>query len=538
MNKLLLVEKRNLIKATTALLISSALGLSAPTILAYAIDTYLAVGDYQGVLRCGGLLLLISAVVFVTQYFQSLWMGSIGQRVVYRLREEVFHKLQSLPLAYFARHQTGDLISRINHDTEKLNQFFSQSLMRFVGSIVTMTGAAIFLVALNPKLGSAALLPAVAIAVVTGLLTPWIRSKNTTNLVSVGKVSAEVSESLENFKVVAVFERRDYFRDNFDEVNARNYEHALQAGVANGVLSPFYSLCSHAAQLIVLVYGLVLTGRGEFGLGLLIGYLVYVNRVYNPMRQLAALWSTFQSARAGYSRITEILEDTSELPVLPGGETESDAPRVEFREVSFGYREGQTVLDGVSFALESGKSYAFVGPTGGGKTTTASVMSRLFDPTSGAVYLDGRDLRTYTAEERCSKIGFILQEPFLFSGTLADNVESLGGVEEMFEEGLETPVEGLSLGQKQVIAFLRAVQREPELLILDEATANVDTVTEKTLQKILEKLPAHTTTVIIAHRFGTIENADGIYFVNQGRVEPAGSVHHAVSRLKGERRLS
>ena len=538
MNKLLLIEKKNLIKATIALLITSALGLSAPALLAYAIDTYLAVGDYEGVLWCGGLLLLLAALAFVTQYFQSLWMGSIGQRVVYRLRDEVFHKLQSLPLAYFAGHQTGDLISRINHDTEKINQFYSQSLMRFVGSIVSMVGAAGFLLALQPRLGAAALAPAVVVGLVTAVLTPWIRSQNSTNLVSTGKVSAEVTESLENFKVIAVFERRDYFRENFDEVNRRNYDHALRAGVANGVLSPFYSLCSQLAQLIVLVYGLILTGRGEFGLGLLIGYLVYVDRVYNPMRQLAVLWATFQSAQAGYARITEILEETNRLPVLPAAEPEPDAPRIEFRNVSFGYREDQTVLNDVSFKLEPGKSYAFVGPTGGGKTTSASLMSRLFDPTSGTVLLDGCDLRTYSGEERSGKIGFILQDPFLFSGTLADNLESLEGLEGMFERGLETPVEGLSLGQRQVVAFLRAIQRKPSLLILDEATANIDTVTEKTLERLLQTLPPETTKVTIAHRFGTIENADQIFFVNQGQVEPTGSIHHAVSRLKEEQRVS
>jgi ATP-binding cassette, subfamily B, bacterial len=538
MNKLLKPEKTNLIKASAALLITSLLSLSAPAILAYAIDTYLAVGDYNGVLRCGGLLLLISLVAFVTQYFQSLWMGSIGQRIVYRLRDEVFHKLQELPLAYFAKHQTGDLISRVNNDTEKINQFFSQSLMRFVGSIVTILGSAIFLVGLNQRLGTAALVPAVAIGLITWALTPWIRSQNSTNLTSVGKVSAEVSESLENFKVVAVFERRDYFRENFERVNALNYDHSIRAGIANGVLGPLFSLCSQSAQLIVLVYGLILTGRGQFSLGLLIGFLVYVNRVYDPMRQIAVLWATFQSARAGYARITEILHERMELPVLPPKPAQLNAPRLEFREVSFGYRPGQSVLHQVSFSLEAGKSYAFVGPTGGGKTTTASVMARLFDPTSGAVYLDGRDLRTYSPQERSEHIGFILQEPFLFSGTLADNIQSVEGLESMFEQGLDTPVEGLSLGQKQVVAFLRAVQRTPKLLILDEATANIDTVTEKILERLLETLPSETTKVTIAHRFGTIENADQIFFVNAGQVEPTGSVHHAVCRLKAEQRQS
>lgn len=538
MNDLLLAERSTLVKATVALIVTSLLSLSAPAVLAYAIDTYLAVGDYDGVLRCGGVLLAIYLVGFVTQYFQSLWMGSVGQNVVYRLRDRVFHKLQGLPLAYFTKFQTGDLISRINHDTDKLNSFFSQSLMRFVGSLVTMTGSILFLLGLNPRLGAAALVPAVGMGLLTWGLTPWIRSRNLTSLESAGDVSAEIAESLENFKVVTAFDRRDHFRESFEQVNAKNYAQSLGAGIANGVLAPIYTLCSQLAQLIVLVYGLHLTGRGEFSLGLLIGYLVYVSRVYDPMRQLAALWATFQAARAGYDRIAEILDETSELKVLPATEPEPRAARLEFRGVCFSYVEGQTVLNDVSFRLDSGKSYAFVGPTGGGKTTTASLMARLFDPTAGSVHLDGRDLRTYTGAERAAKIGFILQEPFLFSGSLADNVESLGGLDGMFESGLETAVEGLSLGQRQVVAFLRAIERGPDLLILDEATANIDTVTEKALEKLLQTLPSQTTRVTIAHRFGTIENADQIYFVNGGRLEALGSVQEAVSKLKDEQRRS
>lgn len=538
MNELLRPEKANLLKATVALLVTSLLNLSGPAILAYAIDTYLAVGDYDGVLRCGGLLLTLYLMAFVSQYFQSLWMGSIGQRIVYRVRDSVFGKLQTLPLSYFSQHQTGDLISRINHDTDKLNQFFSQSLMRFLGSLVTMTGSAVFLISLNPRLGSAALLPAVFMGFVTWGLTPWIRARNEINLESVGQVSAEVAESLDNFKVITVFDRRDYFRDNFERVNTRNYKHALGAGIANGVLGPLFALCSQSAQLVVLVYGLHLTGQGDFSLGLLIGFLVYVNRVYDPMRQLAALWATFQAARAGYARISEIMQESSQLKVLPQHTPEPDAPRLEFRNVSFGYRPDQSVLKKVRFQLQPGKSYAFVGPTGGGKTTTASVMARLFDPTEGVVLLDGRDLRTYSSQERTQKIGFILQEPFLFSGTVGDNVSSLEGLDDLFDQGLETEVDSLSLGQRQAVAFLRAIQREPALLILDEATANIDTVTEKTLGRLIEKLPQTTTKVIIAHRFGTIESADQIFFVNDGRVELTGSIHQAVDKLKQEVRRS
>jgi ATP-binding cassette subfamily B protein len=234
---------------------------------------------------------------------------------------------------------------------------------------------------------------------------------------------------------------------------------------------------------------------------------------------------------------------------------------MSFRQVSFSYIPGSEILRNISFDLERGKTYAFVGPTGGGKTTTASLMARLYDPTSGQILLDGMDIRSMDRDTRTSKIGFILQEPFLFSGTIRDNIlygnveykdisndglskviteSGLDGLLERFDGGLSAEIkssgDGISLGQKQLIAFIRAVLRKPELLILDEATANIDTVTEQLLDEILAKLPVSTTRIIIAHRLNTIENADEIYFINSGAVTKAGSMQDAVNLLlKGKR---
>ena len=538
MNKLLMMEKKALLRASLAVVITASLNLAAPVVLARAIDNPLAQGDFQGVLRYGFLLLLMAVIAMSTQYVQTLWMGGVGQRTVYRLRGQLFEKLQELPLAFFQSHKAGDLISRIANDTEKLAQFFSQSLTRFVGSLVTMLGAALFLIVLNPRLGLAALMPAALMFVLTRLLTPLVRQTNKESLKSVGDLSGQVAESLENFKVVVAFDRRDYFRDHFAQVNQHNYRRAIKAGLVNGAMGPLYGLCSQLGQLIVLAYGLHLVAQNQFTVGLLIGYFVYLNRFYDPMRQLAALWATFQAAMSGYDRIAEILSVSDHLPVLPLGEIESLAPRLEFRSVSFGYEEGRCILHDVNLRLEAGKTYAFVGPTGGGKTTTASLMARLFDPDQGEVRLDGRDLRSYSQKERSQKIGFILQEPFLFEGTVGDNIASLEGLESMFSQGLETPVSDLSLGQRQVVAFLRAILRRPELLILDEATANIDTVTEKVLVSLLERLPGETTRVVIAHRLNTIERADAIFFVNAGRLVLAGSMGQAVEMLRSQKRES
>jgi len=404
------------------------------------------------------------------------------------------------------------------------------------------------------------------VLVLTQILSPWVKRANVLSLRSLGGMSAEISESLTNFKVIVAFNRVDYFRKKFKEVNEVNYRASITAGIANNTFTPIYTFASTAAQVIVISYGLYLISTGSFTIGLLIGFILYVNNFYNPLRQLAAVWSSLQLALAGLDRISEVLAMDSDMPVVTdsGAPVLNDGSILAFRNVSFGYPEApQLVLRNVDFTLEPGKTYALVGPTGGGKTTTASLMARLYDPTEGVVYLAGRDIKSYTPEERAKKIGFILQEPFLFSGTIRDNI--LYGNEEYanyssdevaklldesnftpilsrFSEGLDTEVKSggnsISLGQKQLIAFMRAVLRRPEILILDEASANIDTITEQMLEEVLKLLPKETTRVIIAHRLNTIENADEIFFVNGTTVTPAGDMEHAIEMLLHNKRAS
>jgi ATP-binding cassette, subfamily B, bacterial len=382
------------------------------------------------------------------------------------------------------------------------------------------------------------------------------------SLQTLGGMSSEVQESLHNFKVIVAFHRSDYFRSRFSAANERNFSASMGSGFANGILMPLYGFSAHLAQLLVVAYGIRLIGAGEVTVGLLIGFLLYVNSFYGPLRQLATVWSSFQLALAGLDRISEVLALESDMPVIAAAPAQSESV-LSFRHVRFHYPSGAEVLRDVSFELEPGKAYALVGPTGGGKTTTALLMARLYDPSEGSVLLNGRDIRSYPPEERARKIGFIPQDPFLFSGTVRDNLlygnekyrdysseklsevlkeANLSSLLMRFSEGLDTPVatsgNSISLGQKQLIAFMRATLREPELLILDEATANIDTVTEELLQEILNRLPAATTKVIIAHRLNTIDNVDQIFFVNSGEIMLAGSMEHAVDMLLHEKRAS
>ena len=563
----LLPEQRGqLFLALLFMILYAVLTMVAPFIVGTTINRYILDKNHQDfsmVLRSCGWLLLIYALNLLAVYLRTILMGGFGQHLLYSLRNAIFNKLQELPVAFFSQNKAGDLISRVNNDTDKINQFFSQSLMQFVSSLFIIAGAGVFLVILNWRLGLAALVPAALMWIFAKFVSPWVKKKNAASLKSTGMMSAEIQESLGNFKVVLAFNRRDYFRQRFAEANNNNYSASVGAGIANNVYTPVFGLLASMGALVVLVYGIYLITIGQFTAGFLITYFMLVNYFYDPLKQMAALWANFQLAIASWDRISRILSLESDLVTLPAAPAAAGAPLLEFRNVSFRYPGGKDVLHHNSFSMQRGKTYALVGPTGGGKTTTASLIARLYDPTEGAVLLGGRDIRTYTPAERTKKIGFILQEPFLFTGTVKENIlygneqykdysdEELttvlhqSGLEMLlsrFDEGLATKVvsagDGISLGQRQLIAFIRAVLRNPELLILDEATANIDTVTEKLLEDILRRLPETTTRVIIAHRLNTIENADVIFFVNAGEITRAGSLDQAVDMLLQGRRVS
>jgi ATP-binding cassette subfamily B protein len=551
-----------IVVALAAMLVSTGTSLMGPVIIARGVDTYVRLKDTHGLLIASLVLMAVYLVGVASSYVQIRTMGGVGRRVLFSLRNALFMKLQDLPVAFFNQNKAGDLISRVNNDTDKLNQFVAQALMQFLSSIFLMAGAAIFALSLNLRLGIAALLPAVGVLAITKATSAWVRARNMKSLQSIGGMSSEVQENLQNFKVIIAFNRMDYFQRKFEVANDANYTASVSAGVANNVFMPMYGLANQVAQLMVVAYGIVLIERGQTTAGQLIGFLLYVNSFYGPMRQLATVWSSFQLALAALDRISEVLSLESDMPLQAAARTDSTAV-LEFRNVSFQYPGGKDVLRDVSFELEKGKAYALVGPTGGGKTTTASLIARLYDPTKGSVFLDGRDIRSIAPDDRSRRIGFIPQEPFLFTGTVRDNIvygndqyrdyssaqlaealeqANLSNLLARFAEGLDTKIassgNSISLGQKQLIAFVRATLRRPELLILDEATANIDTVTEQLLEEILNKLAPETTKVIIAHRLNTIDNVDQIYFVNSGEIALAGSMEHAVNMLLHGRRQS
>lgn len=558
-------EKWRLGWAVLVVVINSVANVAAPLLVGKAVDKFIVDKNWSELANYGWILAGLYLAVGITNYFQTILMGRVGQNILYRLRSRVFEKIQSLPLSFFNQNKLGDLISRINSDTDKLNQFFSQSLNQFMGQAFTLVGIGVFVFYMNPKLSTWMMLPVVGLVTVTYLMSAYLSKRNRMSLQSLGSLSAEIQESLSYFKVIVLFNRRDFFRDNFKKANDNNFAMSVRSGMANNINGPIYDLAWNAGLTLVLVMGVGMIIKGQMTVGLLISFLAYTDKFYAPLRQMAQVWSNTQMAFAGWVRISEILDLKSDLEVL---ETEKTLERrnrevLVFDKVSFSYDGKKIILDKINLDFKKGKTYAMVGPTGGGKSTMAALMCRLYDPDSGKIYFEGRDIRSYTGKELSEEIGFILQEQYIFSGSVGENIvygnpnyetydkkrlkkelkeDGLEALVERFENGLDTEItpdtEMISLGQKQLISFMRAIMRKPKLLVMDEATANIDTVTESLLQKIIDKLPAETTKVIIAHRLSTIKKADEIYFVNDGEVVSAESLEKSVEMIEKSKRKS
>lgn len=545
---------------------NSIASILAPYIIGRAVDQYIVNKDTTNLVQSVALLALVYVYASFSSYMQIRTMGVVGQHVLFKLRNVIFGRLQSLPLAFFNSNKSGDLISRINNDTEKLNQVLSEIFIRILGSIFILIGIGIFVLSLNFTLGAVMLSFSILLFGISKLMSGWIQRKNRRNLETTGSLSGELKESLQNFKIIVAFNRRDYFRNSFEKVNADNYKAAKWAGYANTILSPIFNFGSSIAQMAVVFVGIHLITQGQITIGLLVTFITYANDFYQPLRELAGLFATLQKSVAAWSRISEILrlhtnliqlDEVNELPQKESNQL------ISFKNVSFNYSEEVKVLKDIHFEIKKGKTYALVGPTGGGKSTTAALIARLYDPTEGTIYLHGKDLRSYSNKEISSEIGFILQEPILFTGTVGENIMygndeltglsheeinkmltdlNLSKVIEKFNEGLDTKIgsngEGISLGQKQLVAFLRILLRKPSLLILDEATANIDTVTEELLQSILDKLPKETSKVIIAHRLNTIKNADEVFFIANGEMKEAMSYEEVVELIEQTKRGS
>ena len=525
-----------------------------PYLIGRAIDRYILRGDVPGLLWTMLILLGVYVAGTLATLGQIRQVGGVGQRVLASLRERIFDRLLRLPLRYFDRRPVGDLMSRVTNDVDTLNQLLSQGFTQLLGSFFSLIGIVVAMLLLDWRLALVCFTIIPVMLLVNVYFARRARRAFRTTRETVGDVTAGLQEEITGVREAQAFNRTEANIARFRERNAANRTANVQAVAITSAFAPAIDVLSTLATAVVIGYGGYLVVTGTLSVGLLAAFLIYVQQFFRPIQLASQVYTQAQAALAGGERIYNILDEDPEPPDPPGmpslGTIEG---HIEFEGVTFGYEPGRPAIHDVSFEIEPGQTVALVGPTGAGKTTIANLVPRFYDATGGSVRVDGRDVREVKRESLREGIATVLQEPFLFSGTVAENI-GYGRQDAMREEveaaarvasahdfvselpdGYDTVLGGgggnLSQGQRQLLSFARAVLANPRILILDEATSNIDTRTEALIQRALGTLLEGRTSIVIAHRLSTIRTADLILVVADGRIAERGT--HAELLEKG-----
>jgi ABC-type multidrug transport system fused ATPase/permease subunit len=546
-------------KGRTALAIVSLLGATAVALA----PPYLVGRAVDEVRRGQTSLLGWLVVAFVAtgalgiafSYAQTYYTGWTGERMLADLRNQLFRHLQRLSLGFYERNRAGVIISRLTNDVEALDQLVTDGVTSLVQNTLTLVGTAVVLFFLDWRLALASLtvMPAMALA------TAWFRKRSGRAYRAVretlGAVTATLAEDIAGMRVLQSFTRERAARENFHVVSSRYRASNMQTVVLNGAYFPFVDFLSSAATAVVLGYGGWLAFNGHVSIGTLVAFLGYLSNFFDPVQQLSQLYNTFLSAVAALDKITDLMDEEPEvLDAVPAVELDQIVGHVAFDDVRFAYGRGPEVLHGIDLEVPAGTTVALVGHTGAGKSTIAKLLARFYDPTGGRITIDGVDLRDVSQASLRRQLGIVPQEGFLFAGTVAENIafgrpdaareeivaaaRAVGADEfvDRLEGGYDTQLgergSRLSLGQRQLVAFARALLADPRILILDEATSSVDIGTERRIERALRTLLHGRTSFIIAHRLSTIRDAGLIVVLEHGRVVEQGS-HDELLELRG-----
>ena len=502
--------------------------------------------DFDAIAKVLILTTVLYAIGAIAQYLQALIMTNITQKVVYNLRKDISEKINRMPIAYFEKVPTGEVLSRITNDVDTLGQALSQSFSNFIWAIVSIAGTVIVMLTINVTMTLVALLVVPLSALVMATLIKISQKHFAAQQKYLGIIDGQVEEDFSGHLVIKAFNREDRMTEEFEETNAKLYDSAWRSQFLSGLMRPLMRVVSNLGYAAVVLVGGELCVRGAIGVGDIQAFVQYVKNIGQPIQEIAQVMNQLQSMAAAAERVFEFLSEDEETDNVDAVYEEGDKDvQVEFDHVKFGYSKDQIIINDFSAKVWPGQKIAIVGPTGAGKTTMVKLLMRFYDVNDGAIRIDGKDVRATTRDEHRDKFAMVLQETWLFSGTIKDNIRygrEDATDEEVYEAAraakadhfiktlpggydmvLNEDATNISEGQRQLLTIARAVLADKPLLILDEATSSVDTRTEEEIQKAMDALTADRTSFIIAHRLSTIRNANFILVMDGGDIVEQGN---------------
>lgn len=538
---------------------STFLSLAGPYMIGHIIDDYIMKKDIDGTIRLGILLAVIFSVASILTWLQTYVMIQVAMKTIRTLRLELFQKLQTLTLRFFDQRALGDLMSRVTNDIDNLNTALVQSVTQIVSSILTVIGVSIAMFTLSWQLAIVTLIIIPLIVFTTKQIIKRSSKNYAARQRDLGKLNGYIEEMITGSEVLTLFGKEQQTIDTFHQQNENLRNSAQRAEITSGLLGPINNFMNNLGLAVVIGTGAFLAVKSIVTVGIIAAFVTYTRQFFRPLNQLSNLLNTFQSAIAGAERVFEILDEPSEVADKPNAiKTASLKGDVVFKQVSFSYEPNKPVLKNIDFHAKAGETFALVGPTGSGKTTIINLLTRFYDVDHGEILIDGHNIEHYQMATIRQRVGVVLQDTYLFSGTIRENIRfgKLDATDEEVVEAAkianahhfikylpaqyETPVQAgganLSQGQRQLIAIARAILENADILILDEATSSVDTQTEVDIQKGLQHLMQGRTSFVIAHRLKTIENADQILVIQQGEIVEQGN-HQELMQQQGIYRL-
>jgi ATP-binding cassette subfamily B protein len=542
-------ERKMLSIIFSFIVIDAALTLLAPYLIGKAVDAmHLHKGSVDFSILETIIFILLGAYLFdaLLTFLQGWLMAGVSQRIVKTLRSHLFQKLQKLPVAFFDTRTHGDLMSRLSNDIDNVSSTVSQSTTQLMSGAITLLGSLVMMLVLSPILTVASLITVPLVFLLTKTIARKTSVLFKNQQVQLGKLNGHIEETISGLQVVKAFNHEEKAIEEFEAVNKELREVGLKAQIWSGFLMPIMNVINNLGFAAVAVAGGILAVKSMITVGVIASFLTYSRQFGRPLNDMANIFNILQSGVAGAERVFEIMDEQEEPADVPGAiPLENPKGHVKFEKVSFGYRPDVPILENVSFEASAGTGTALVGPTGAGKTTFVNLLTRFYDVTEGRVLIDGRDIREYTRDSLRRSFGFVLQDTYLFSGTIKENIK-YGKPEATDAEvvaasrmanadvfinrlpnGYDTMLSenggNLSQGQRQLLAIARVILAKPALLILDEATSSIDTRTELHIQDALLSIMKDRTTFIIAHRLNTIRDADTIMVIDHGQIIEKGS---------------